>query len=57
MLVYALTRQVTYYISDSAGLVAQAARTINVSDTLPPNITLFNSSFIVVEAATIYIVC
>ena len=41
---------------DLAGNVGFAVRVVNVSDTLPPSLTLLGKSFVIVEAATTYTV-
>lgn len=41
---------------DLAGNVGFAVRVVNVSDTLPPTLTLLGKSFVLVEAASNYTV-
>ncbi len=42
---------------DAAGNVGFAVRVVNVSDTLPPALTLVGASFMYWEAAAPFVVC
>jgi hypothetical protein len=48
--------QINYTATDAAGNVGFAVRQVNVSDTLPPTLTLNGAATVDCEAATTYVV-